>query len=107
MQKFLKKYSIGLSLVANKSSTIYTNWTWFILPHVNILKSAFSSFYLPLTGEDKNIMTSINLTMCFSFKQQQAAKKNMSRYLQGRHALIIFEGHEWGGGLSCDTQQPQ
>ncbi len=37
--------------------------------------------FLPLTGEDKNIKTSINLTMCFSFKQQQAEKKNMSRYL--------------------------
>ncbi len=31
-------------------------------------------------------------------------------YMQGRHALIIFEGARvggGGGGSSCDTQQPQ
>ncbi len=30
--------------------------------------------------------------------------------MQGRHAFIIFEGARvffWGGGSSCDTQQPQ
>ncbi len=58
MKYFLTNASIGLSLAANKSSTIYTHLAWFIFT------SVFRSFYLPLTGEDKNIMTSVNLTMC-------------------------------------------
>ncbi len=64
MQKFLKNYSIGLSLAAINPAQYIQIEHGLFLPHVNILKSAFSSFYLPLTGEDKNIMTSVNLIMC-------------------------------------------
>ncbi len=64
MQKFQKNYSIGLSLVAINPAQYIQIEHGLFLPHVNIL-SAFSSFYLPLTGEGQNIMTSVNLTMCF------------------------------------------
>ncbi len=76
----------------------------YFLPIVNILKSAFSSFDLPLTGEGKNIMTSINLTMCFSFKQQQAEKKNMSRYLYNI-GVAPNSGHK--DKLHCETVKIQ